>query len=626
MSTKLSQKLERINASMARIREKTNLPNAVIEDVATAVEQLGTSGGEDVKTNIYKVASIEERNAITDMVEGDMCVVHTSTMANMQVTDSVTAITFPATVVLPEALTDYIFTSLRDADRTVDIMVDGSDTRCRISIMMDSDYLDISYTSTDGITYTRTDTYAETIEFSSPVSCAYPEEWNDLVGYFLQVGGVSFDGLFEYKDSAWGYAKIGISTTPDYVYTGKDVYTNSGKNAGTLTEDATDTFDDVNARVYAEIQEQYNAMPVVAVPASADNLYSGKNMYTIPVKGDGTPLLDTSATTYMYATFSYCKNLLYLPKIDTSKVTSMQYTFRDCNKLKTIAQIDTSKVTDMRWMFCNCSSLETIPLLDTSSCVTMQEMFEGCKNLKSIPLINTSKVNTMRSMFASCSSLTTIPLLSTGSVTDMSSMFGGCSSLTTIPLLNTGSVTNMNSMFSYCSSLTTIPLLNTSNVTTMQYMFQSCENLETVPVLDTSKVTSLYQAFDGCKSLKSVPMLNTSANKSMYGVCRGCSSITSMPQWDTSKVNSWFLAFDGCTNLVDFPVLSMASAGEMQNAFRGCPNLSDQSLENIMKSCITKGKLPYAKTASYLGLSAEQGERLKTLPSYSSWAALGWSV
>lgn len=619
--------IEKINLLDTKIKEmkasvglKENVPLDVL------VAKVASGGGATIKSNIYKVASIEERDAITDMVEGDMCVVRTNSIANMQVTDSVTAITFPATVVLPETIPDYIFTSLRDAERTVDVMADASSNNCRVSVMMDSDYLDIMYESSDGITYTRTDSYAETVEFGVAISCAYAEEWNDLIGYFLQVGGVTFEGIFEYKDNVWNYAKIGISTTPDYVYTGKDVYTNSGKNAGTLTEDAADTFDDVNARVYAEIQEQYNAMPVVAVPASADNLYSGKNMYTIPVKGDGTPLLDTSATTYMYATFSYCKNLLYLPKINTSKVTSMQYTFRDCKKLKTIAQIDTSKVTDMRWMFCNCSSLETIPLLDTSSCVTMQEMFVSCKNLKSIPLINTSKVNTMRSMFSSCSSLMTIPLLDTGSVTDMSNMFSSCSSLTTIPLLDTGSVTNMGSMFTQCHSLVTIPQLNTSNVTTMQYMFQFCENLETVPVLDTSKVTSLYQAFDGCKSLKSIPMLNTSANKSMYGVCRSCSSITSMPQWDTSKVSSWFLAFDGCTSLVDFPVLSMASAGEMQNAFRGCPNLSDQSLENIMKSCITKGKLTYNRTASYLGLSAEQGERLKTLPSYSAWTALGWSV
>ena len=45
MSTKLSQKLERINSSVSRIRQKVELPNAVIEDVATAVEQLSTSGG-----------------------------------------------------------------------------------------------------------------------------------------------------------------------------------------------------------------------------------------------------------------------------------------------------------------------------------------------------------------------------------------------------------------------------------------------------------------------------------------------------------------------------------------------------------------------------------------------------
>ena len=597
----LMNKIATLDAKIKEMKVSVGLEeNVSLDELVAKVE----SGGATTKSNIYKVATIEERDAITGMVEGDMCVVHTSTIANMQVTDSVTAITFPATVVLPEAVTDYLYTSLRDADRTMDIMVDVSPTECRVMIMSDSDYLDISYGSTDSITYTRTDTNAETIEFSSPVSCAYPEEWNDALGYFLQVGGVEFIGLFEYKDSVWNYAKIGISTTPDYVYTGKSVYTNSGKNTGTLTENPVDTFDDVNAQVYAEIQAQYNTMPIVTTPASASDLYAGKKMYAIPIKEDGTPLLDTSATTNMYATFSYCKNLLYLPKINTSNVTSMTYTFRDCTKLKTIAQIDTSNVTNMRWTFCNCSSLETIPLLNTSNCVSMEDMFINCVSLKSIPLINTSKVAYMNRMFSNCASLTTIPALDTSSVIEM------------------------NSMFANCHSLVTIPQLNTSKVTNMQYIFNNCESLETVPVLDTSKVTTLYNAFSGCKSLKSVPMWDTSANTSMYGIFKNCSSITSIPQWDTSKATTWMAAFASCTSLVDFPVLSMASASEsnLQSAFSGCPNLSDQSLENIMKSCITKGKLTYSRTASFLGLSAEQGERLKTLPSYSSWTALGWSV
>lgn len=45
MSTKLSQKLERINSSVSRIRQKVELPHAVIEDVATAIETLEVPTG-----------------------------------------------------------------------------------------------------------------------------------------------------------------------------------------------------------------------------------------------------------------------------------------------------------------------------------------------------------------------------------------------------------------------------------------------------------------------------------------------------------------------------------------------------------------------------------------------------
>ena len=197
MSTKLSQKLERINASVARIREKTNLPNAVIEDVATAIETLevptgsiaivenGTvdvtnyaqaevnvpglvpagsititengsvdvtnyaeaivdvasgSGGEITKTNIYKVSSIGERDAIADMVEGDLCVIHYNAKVNMDSSAVVSEITFPATVVLPSAFSGSTGTTLQSDDYSFMIDLSLTASRMRATIMGD-DYI-----------------------------------------------------------------------------------------------------------------------------------------------------------------------------------------------------------------------------------------------------------------------------------------------------------------------------------------------------------------------------------------------------------------------------------------------------------------------------------------------------
>jgi surface protein len=378
MSTKLSQKLERINASMARIREKTNLPNAVIEDVATAVEQLGTSGGETTKTNIYKVATIEERDAITDMVEGDMCVVHMSSLANMKATDSVTAITFPATVVLPSAFTGNTWVSLRDSGRRTDVMIDLSQTMMRCDVL-GTDYISISYTSTDGITYTRTDTQAETIEFSSPVSCAYADEWDDTIGYFLQVGGVTFDGIFEYKDNNWVYANIGLEIKQNEVLKGTTVYSTAGFLKGSLAEDSnTDTVANVNSIM--------NSMSNITLPSDCSRFLAKsqlQNSEYLPI----TKVLNTSGVTKMYYMISDFPNLkeLDISNFNTADVTNMEGFLKTNPMLEKInlSNLDTSKVTTMQGLLSGNTSLDNVDIshFNLSSCTSLSGLFYGNSNL-----------------------------------------------------------------------------------------------------------------------------------------------------------------------------------------------------------------------------------------------------
>ena len=68
MNNTLSNKLNRIDNAVSSIRETVSLPNAEIEDVALAVQQLPSGGG----TTIYNVASIAERDALSPN-EGDLC-------------------------------------------------------------------------------------------------------------------------------------------------------------------------------------------------------------------------------------------------------------------------------------------------------------------------------------------------------------------------------------------------------------------------------------------------------------------------------------------------------------------------------------------------------------------------
>lgn len=482
MSTKLSQKLERINSSVSRIRQKVELPNAVIEDVATAVEQLGTSGGETTKTNIYKVASIDARDAITDMVEGDMCVVHTSSMANMQVTDSVTAITFPATVVLPSAFTGSAWVSIRSADYNSDIMIDLSQTRMNCQIM-ETDFISVMYSSTDGITYTRKDSNAETIEFSSPVSCSYPEEWNDVLGYFLQVGGIEFGGLFEYTEGAWKYANIGISLNTDCLMPDSKAYSNNGVVEGTFfkVKERTDyktlegMMDNVETLNITGQQFQVDSKKTRFIEDAID-FESLETLYDLNWNNSGYVMcnelelkglnlnvsdLPTNGMNPFYGAqinkFSFHDMFIYNTKIASwfgrisnygnSKYYAFEESYRkvynlylpncvsmsglfannSCHTIE-IKNIIAPKVTDIGTLFMYDSSLKKC-VVDVKSDIitTMSSMCSGCSNLLEADLstLTSSKTTSTSGMFKDCKTLQKIDIrnMTFSSVTSYTDMF-----------------------------------------------------------------------------------------------------------------------------------------------------------------------------------------------------------
>ena len=407
------------------------------------------SGSEDIK--LFETE--QAMQADPDASEGDLAVVYREEIQPVTEESEFDSCIFPNEVVLSEAFTGSIYGSFRPVDQTV---------RFRGEVNMSSSYfgfinrsegvrINVRYTSSDGITYTRTDGGEELQEFGTTIKWkSLGNPFNNVLGNFMKIGGKYFGGLYEYKSNEYVMTKNQLNATPDYVCE-KTFYGKNGVEVGTLTTSVSNSFTDVNAEVYAKIQAQYNNIqPRILTDQDKD---IDSDIRIIPSKTDGTPLLDTSNVTNMYSMFAYCKSLI------------------------SISLLDTSNVTNMGGMFSSCSSLTTIPLLDTSNVTAMFDMFNSCSSLTAIPLLDTSNVTTMGAMFNGCSSLTTIPLLDTSNVTAMFGMFSDCSSLTTIPLLDTGNVTDMNHMFSDCSSLTTIPLLDTSNVTDMNYMFGRCSSL-----------------------------------------------------------------------------------------------------------------------------------------------------
>ena len=485
--------------------KNTNLKPENLKKGVTCLGVTGTyegSGGGSTVEGVKQFSTVEEMNSSTGNTEGDLAIVYRNTLANMTADTETQYITFPDTVTLPTAFTGEYYDMVRAVDDSG--MFDGqvmlNQTSFEFSGYSETGETTINYTSTDGITYTRSTTITNPVDLGTVVKSYY--EWNDNLGYFMQVSSSSFTGLYKYNSTAWELAPTDLTTVADDVYLTK-FYGANGIEQGTLQNIENLSKDNINKRV--KLWDIFNSGMVC--PSDVSAMFKDcTNLQTIP-------LLDTSSVTSMDSMFMNCTNLQTIPLLNTGKVTNMQSMFSDCINLTEIPQLDTSKVTNMNSMFSSCTNLTTIPQLDTSNVTNMDGIFSSCTNLTTIPQLDTSSVKSMFLMFKDCTNLQTIPLLDTSSVTSMFHMFNGCTSLTEIPLLNTGKVTNMQYTFSGCTSLTEIPLLNTGKVTKMQSMFIGCTSLSDESLNNILAMCANATSYTSTKTLKYIGLTSDQATK-----------------------------------------------------------------------------------------------------------------
>ena len=582
----------------------TNLTPENLKKDVTCLGVTGTyegSGGGSIVEGVKQFSTVEEMNSSTGNTEGDLAIIYRNEIQNATADSQFRIATFPDTVVLNSAITDYTEFRYIAVDSSVTFGCTGSLDSSMFTMNYYTETRDviIQYTSYDGITYTRDDTTGNPVDFGTEIYYEMSEMWNDAIGKFIQIGGSTFEGLYKYSGTTWELAPTDLTTVADEVYLTK-FYGKNGVETGTLTTSVSNSFADTNAAVYGNIQQAYDSLtPRVLTNTDKD---IDKNIYFIPTKTDGTILLDTSNVTNMYTMFSDCKNLTEIPLLNTSNATNMNSMFSGCTNLTTIPQLNTSNVTNMGYMFNN------------------------CKNLAAMPLLNTSNVTNMGSMFSNCSNLTIIPLLDTNKVTDMTSMFNGCTNITTVPNFNTSNVTYMYRMFQNCTNLTTIPLLDTSNVDNIGYMFGGCTNLTEIPLLDTSNVTDIGYMFSDCKNLTTIPQLNTSKATNTGYMFSRCTNLTEIPLLDTSNVTNMGYMFRGCTNLTTIPQLNTSKATNMGYMFSGCSSLSDNSLNNVLAMCTNATAYTGTKTLKNIGLTSDQATKCATLSNYSTFTAAGWTT
>ena len=682
--------------------------NALTQVTVKAIEE----GSGDVKL----FETVEEMQSDPNVQEGDLAVVYRSEVKNATVDSKFQVATFPDTVILDSAITDYVevIYSAVDSSKMFDCMGSLDSSMFMIDCYTETGEIRIEYTSSDGITYTRTDTTGNPVDFGTEIYYEWTDMWNDAIGKFIQISGMYFDGLFEGRTvnginipalssisfTVSGTSIENINFAKDNYYTLKNndilqnllekirndigfdksnsdsnfllgfdgndklcayiAFNTSTNSAWTynsyyyrsLLYDASTSeykgiyYNDTSALNFAigmykfvlDLENQTYTKSVIskAQIGSTNRIYFPENFHSILVRYDiidkyssdpeiyvqvvsGSSFTNTDLGTninsvnaekenYGYDVFQYIKyfsastqlttvaddvykSIFYGKNgVETGTLTeNVSNSFADVNAelynriqnayndMEPRVLTDSDKTIDKNIYFIPVKKDGTV-LLDTSNVTSMAGMFRNCTNLKTIPLLNTSNVTNMVTMFQSCTNLTTIPQLDTSNVTNMGAMFERCTSLTTIPLLNTSNVTNMGSMFNACTNLTIIPQLDTSTATDMNTMFNACTNLVTIPQLNTSKVTRMDYMFNGCTNLTTIPLL------------------------DTSKVTN------------------------VNRMFGSCKKLSDDSLNIILVMCTNAPNISRNKTLKYIGLTSDQANRCKTLSNYSAFTTAGWTT
>lgn len=664
---------------------KGQIVNNDIRTYASAITNIPSgSGSGDVKL----FDTVEHMQADTDAQEGDLAVVYRDEMQPITEESEFDSCTFPNTVVLDEAFTDNIYGRfMATGSDYFDGMVDMSSTAFSFDGWGESGNVNVQYTSSDGITYTRTDGGEELQEFGTVIKWQdYGEEFNDVIGNFMKIGGNYFEGLYEYKtiddenycngftnfnilEQTFEQSKVSIQS----LYTAYDLVNNYDNN--TIMNALTEIVDvnNINFYTYNSSNSSYYYAYLFTTAK-----YDGVNKYFIS-RSNG-------ASTNVYTMYRYSVNLTnntvtktQLPLTSISNIISywnseidishiwLNYNFemgKPTNQIQFSGRLTETTVTNSAWTIHTNKPTKTLynitsTQLDAVSDYVYEKTFYGKNGVESgtlgIPdnsfadasaavytkvkksydvmtprVLTDSDKDINKNIYVVPSNANGVSLLDTSSVTNMDSLFQDCKNLSEISSLNTSNATSMHSMFLGCSSLITIPQLNTSSVTNMTQMFYECSSLTTIPLLNTPNVTRMYYMFLGCSSLIIIPQLNTSHVTDMFGMFSSCTSLTSIPQLDTSSVTQMRAMFYGCSSLTTIPQLDISSVTNINNftsVFDGCTSLSNESLNNILYMCAHSAITTTSKkTLKTVGLTQAQATTCQSLSNYSAFTSAGWTT
>lgn len=183
-----------------------------------------------------------------------------------------------------------------------------------------------------------------------------------------------------------------------------------------------------------------------------------------------------------------------------------------------------------------------------------------------------------------------------------------------VDLTTSNALTNLNGAFAGCTMLTKCHITTVASNVDLYNAFYGCINLEDLQIdtIDLSSCRQIEKTFGNCSKLVSITdIVGNSIGYQMYNVGH---------------------AFENCTLLEDIPLMDLSgitdgNGNRIADIVKGCPNLTDDSLDNLLQSCISS-RFTGTKTLYYLGLREEDypTARLEALPHWTDFTQAGWSA
>ena len=602
---------------MASLKEKSESIlndkrlNLLPENIKKDVTILGVTGTYDINSGIKLFKTNEEMQADTAAKTDDLAVVYGDEIKNMSADIEAQYLIFPETVVLTEAFTDFL--SARFVSVDVTTMFDGNVQLDMNSFRFDgfteTGMIRVSYNSSDGITYTREEFSGDTGDLTNPVDLGtkikYNNEvgmthWDNNLGYFMQVGGKVFGGLFKYGE----YIDPGISL-PDY-----STLKYENNNISMTMSDTVISPEDIEKIIKPIKKDKFLEYKIA---------YDGvDNYYVLPCISNSsvTGLYYDTSTSKLYFLSIYNKDSSFVFEVPAVVyVVNNDYSLTSTIKLTDLSEI----IYKTTFSSYTRTYYKIVELNLTNKTFIVNASVNGNEisiqnedisynsgigeNVNSAKNYNIDSTHAKKSKYLSADNQFTA--LSENVFNSIAYGKDG--------VINGNLANDVSTIFTDINAEAYAKLQQSYNDMEPRVLTNSDRelnrNLYVVPI-----------------KLDGTPLLDTSQLTNCGGLFQNSQNLISVPMLDISNATDIAFMFGDCTNLIYIPVLNTSKVVDMLGTFSRCPKLSDKSLNNILQMCINASNYREDKTLEYLGLSEEQATKCTTLSNYEAFTEAGWTT